>query len=333
MLIMLMKKSQVLINCVEINFLLPFFQNSNELGKVKLYQQKNHILTNKILWLKCKPKLRLEEEEDKNEAVNKDQPPQKKVQYVKSWRYKDIQDTNGLSGQQLPGATRDIYDFPTALFEQFITDEIVDQINKEANSYAALKGNHSFKLDPKEFNSFITVLLLSSYIPYPRHSTYWEMTGDSRNTIVTSLFNRKQFLDVIRILHLAHINNLDASDKFTKVGLMFNMLNENYLKDFIPERNISINESMVPCHGRHGCRQYMQSKPVHFGYKLWIKATTRAYATQFCPYADKHANYNKELGLGAMWLCRQFLNCLQSQTQVTMQLQATFSQVRIFFDC
>ena len=63
-----------------------------------------------------KPKIRLEEEEDKNEAANKDQPPQKKVQYVKSWRYKDIQDTNGLSEWELPGATRDIYDSPTALF-------------------------------------------------------------------------------------------------------------------------------------------------------------------------------------------------------------------------
>ena len=161
-----------------------------------------------------------------------------------------------------------MHDSPVNLFKLFITDETVNLICKETNSYVAQKGNQSFKLDPKEFKSFIAVLFLNGYIPYPRRSMYWEMRDDSRNSIVISLFTRNRFLDVLQYIHLAANNNLDTNDTFAKVQPLFKILNENYLKNFIPERNASIDESMVPYYGRHGCRQYMQSKSVKFGYKL-----------------------------------------------------------------
>ena len=160
-----------------------------------------------------------------------------------------------------------MHDSPVTLFELFITDEIVNLICKETNSYAAQKGNHSFKLDPKEFKSFIAVLLLRGYIPYPRRSMYWEMRDDSRNSIVTSLFTRNKFLNVLRYIHLADNNNLDTNDKFAKVQPPSKILNGNCLKNFIPERNARIEKSMVPFYGRHNCKQYMQSKPVKFGCK------------------------------------------------------------------
>ena len=91
------------------------------------------------------------------------------------------------------------------------------------------------------------------------------MTEDSKNTIVTSLFNRNRSVDVMRYLHLANNNKLDASDKFVKVRPLLSMLNKNSLKNVIPKANKSIDESMAPY---YGCKQYMQSKPVKFGYKL-----------------------------------------------------------------
>ena len=118
-----------------------------------------------------------------------------------------------------------MYDSHVTLFELFITDEIVNLICKETNSYAAQKGNHSFKLDPKKFKSLIAVLLLSSYIPHPRHSMYWEMRDDRQNGIVTSLFTRNSFLDVLQYIHLADNNSLDTNDKFAKVQPLFKILN------------------------------------------------------------------------------------------------------------
>ena len=124
------------------------------------------------------------------------------------------------------------------------------------------------------------------------------MSSDSRNTIVASLFTRNRSLDVLQYLHLADNNNLNPSDKFSKVNPLFKMINESCLQNFIPERNVSIDESVVPYYGRHGCKQYIQKKPVKFGYKLWVAATPLGHAIQFYPYARKDDNYNKDIGLG-----------------------------------
>ena len=76
------------------------------------------------------------------------------------------------------------------------------------------------------------------------------------------------------------------------------MMNESCLENFIPEKNVSIDESVVPYYGRHGCKQYIQNKAVKFGYKLWVAATALGYGIQFYPYAGKDDNYNKDIGLG-----------------------------------
>ena len=98
------------------------------------------------------------------------------------------------------------------------------------------------------------------------------MCLDSRNAIVTSLFTRNKFLNVLQYLNLADNNNVNPSDKFSKVNPLLRMMNESCLENFIPEKNISIDELMVPYYGRHGCKQYIQNKPVKFGYKLWVAA-------------------------------------------------------------
>ena len=179
-----------------------------------------------------------------------------------------------------------------------MTDKLIDHICKETNAYAAQKGNYTFKIEPNELKSFLAVLLLSGYIPYPRLSMCWEMSSDSRNTIVASLFTRNRFLHVLQYLHLADNNNFNPSDKFSKVNPLFKMINESCLQNFIPEKNVSIDESMVPYYGRHGCKQYIQNKQVKFGYKLWVAATLLGSAIQFYPSAGKDDNYNKDIGLG-----------------------------------
>ena len=105
------------------------------------------------------------------------------------------------------------------------------------------------------------------------------------------------FLNVLQYLHLADNNNLNPSYKFSKVNPLLRMMNESCLENFIPEKNISIDESMVPYYGRHGCKQYIQNKPVRFGYKLWVEALL-GYDIQFYPYAGKDDNYNKDIVLG-----------------------------------
>ena len=75
------------------------------------------------------------------------------------------------------------------------------------------------------------------------------------------------------------------------------MMNESSL--FISEKNISIDESVVPYYGRHGCKQYIQNKPVKFGYKLGVAATPLVTVYSSIPTVY---NYNKDIRLGGF--CR-----------------------------
>ena len=36
---------------------------------------------------------------------------------------------------------------------------------------------------------------------------------------------------------------------------------------------LSIDESIVPYHGRHSCKQFISAKPIRFGCKLWVLAS------------------------------------------------------------
>ena len=176
---------------------------------------------------------------------------------VNRWQHNDIQNVEDLSSWTSPEPVRNLHDSPVTLFGLFMTDKLIDHICKETNAYVAQKGNHTFKIEPSELKSFLAVLLLSGYIPYPRRSMYWEMSSDSRNTMVASLFTRNRFLDVLQYPHLADNNNLNPSDKFSRVNPLFKMINESCLQNFILEKNVSIDESMVPYYGRHDCKQYI----------------------------------------------------------------------------
>ena len=197
-----------------------------------------------------------------------------------------------------PEPVRGLHESPVTLFQLFITVKLVEHICKEINTYTAQKGNHTFKIDSNEMKSFLAVLLLSGYIPYARRSMNWKMCLDNRNTIVASLFARNRFLNVLQYLHLADNNSLNPSDKFSKMNSLLRMMNESCLENFIPEKNISIDESMVFYYGCHGCKQYIQNKPVKFGYKLLVAVTPLAHSMQFYFYAGKDDSYNKDIGLG-----------------------------------
>ena len=126
---------------------------------------------------------------------------------------------------------------------------------------------------------------------------------DTHSTTVSLLLSRNRFDEIMHNLHLADNSNLDKEDKFAKVRPLIDKLNEQCLANYLPEESVSIDESMVPYFGHHGCKRYMRNKPVTFGYKFWVAATALGNAIQLCPYAGKDENYDSILGLGCFCYC------------------------------
>ena len=97
---------------------------------------------------------------------------------------------------------------------------------------------------------------------------YWEHNEDTHNKTVSSLLSRNQFDEIMQNLHLADNSDFEKEDKFAKVRPLINDLNEQCLANYLSEQSVSIDQSMEPYFGRHGCKQYMGNKPVKFHYKF-----------------------------------------------------------------
>ncbi|XP_054724350.1 piggyBac transposable element-derived protein 3-like [Uloborus diversus] len=173
---------------------------------------------------------------------------------------------------------------PTSLFELFLNGEIIQLILEQSILYAGQKGDHDFVIDADELKLFFAILLTSGYNVLPRRRMYWENSSDVRNNVISEAMPRCRFEKIMQYLHFADNSNLDKTDKMAKLRPFFNLLNETFLRHMPDEQQLSIDESMVPYFGHHGCKQYIKGKPIRYGYKVWCLNTKLDYLIQFEPY-------------------------------------------------
>ena len=128
-------------------------------------------------------------------------------EYIYSWKHRDRKETNDFC-QKLLYPVRGECQLPIELSELLFS---------ETSKYASQKENHTLDLKKQKLRSFIAVVILRGYIDLPRLSMYWEMTEDIHNSIVTSLFTRSRFSEVVKNLHLADNDNFHNSERFAKV--------------------------------------------------------------------------------------------------------------------
>ena len=88
----------------------------------------------------------------------------------------------------------------------------------------------------------------------------------------------------MKYLHLADNTRLPANDRYGKLRPYFDKVNKNFLKNFVVEQRLSVDESMVKYFGHHPGEQFLKGKPIRFGYKLWSLCTPKGYLIQFDPY-------------------------------------------------
>jgi len=160
---------------------------------------------------------------------------------------------------------------------QFIVDCTVQYARRD-------KLEHFFDTNVDEIRTLFAILLISGYNYLPRRTMYLEVSPDCQNEAISSAISSNRFDELMRYLHLADNLRLDSSDRFAKVRPLYNMLNERCLTFRPVEQYMSVDETMVPYFGRHPTKQFIRSKPVRFGYKLWSLATSGVYVIQFEPY-------------------------------------------------
>lgn len=198
--------------------------------------------------------------------------------------------------RQFPSCTYEKYkDFTLVeLFELFIDEDVIDLFVTESNRYATFINAGTPNITANEIKCFIGILVLSSYNTLPNKRLYWDGQDDTRNVLVVNAMRRNRFEQILRFLHCKDNTKIDPQNKMWKIQPLIDKIKTKCLKYFVPEQNLSYDESMVKYYGKHSCKQFIRNKPIRFGYKIWCLCTSEGYLVNFDIYQGKNANTNKE---------------------------------------
>lgn len=184
---------------------------------------------------------------------------------------------------------------PVQIFEKLFDDEVCQLIVNFSNLYASQNNRHTFSLTVAELKTFFGILILSGYHKLPREGMYWSLDEDIGVDVVSKAMSRNRFREIKRNLHLVDNNDApNTTDKMFKVRKLADMLMKKFCQWNVFHELISVDESMVKYFGHHSAKQFIRGKPVRFGYKNWVAASSSGYCYSFDIYCGKSANSSTE---------------------------------------
>ena len=186
---------------------------------------------------------------------------------------------------------------PHMVFDLYWTDACVDRIVLETNRYARAvlppvdnelprtKGGPTWKdVNRSDIRGWLGICILMGCKRLPSVRQYW-MRGQPflYCSLISSIMSLGRWEQIMRCLHLVDNNTIvrDASDprfdRIAKTRWLVEMF-VNVSRDiYYLGREITVDECVIPYKGRY-CfiRQFMPDKPVRFGIKVWLLASSKS---------------------------------------------------------
>ena len=223
-----------------------------------------------------------EEEEDANQARKK---PRQEKEFVpeRSW----------VKGQDIHHPPQEEYHHPMPqevllpyqYFQKFFNLELLDLIVYQTNLYARQRNvATTFSIDANEMLVFIGCLIYMGVIHCPSIEDYWSY--GTRVPQVAGALSSKRFR-LIRAM--VHFNDNDyaksSSDRFYKIRPILSAMTKQFRK--VRETPTqSVDEVMVSYKGTRAgnLRQYIQSKPDKWGFKLFCRGSIDGFIHDIIMY-------------------------------------------------
>ena len=79
--------------------------------------------------------------------------------------------------------------------------------------------------------------------------------------------SRKRFEDIKKFIHFANNDNFTVGNKLAKIRPLQDKVNASLQQFGLLEKDLSIDEQVVPYFGRHSAKMFIRGKPIRFGYK------------------------------------------------------------------
>lgn len=166
---------------------------------------------------------------------------------------------------------------PYELFRLYYDNGLKEMIVSETVRYAGQKNNIKFEFNSQDLDKFISIMLLTGYHSLPRERLCWNKDEDIKVPFVAEQMSRSRFSEIKKYIHLADNDKIVPGDKLYKVRSFISALNTRFQQFGVFSKYLSIDEEMVPYFGHHSAKMFLRGKPIRFGYKLWILASSSGY--------------------------------------------------------
>ena len=164
----------------------------------------------------------------------------------------------------------------------FVADEFFQLISGQTNLYAeqyieANPENPTSKTwspaTPNEIKLFLALYLLTGIVQKPQIKQFWSTDPLLQTALFNQVMARNRFTEILKFLHFVDNSNYNANDpnrdKLYKVRGVVEFLVDQFKNVYIPTQHISIDEELLLWKGRLSFKQYIPSKRLRFGVKLF----------------------------------------------------------------
>lgn len=185
--------------------------------------------------------------------------------------------------------------WPIDIYNQFLTENIINLIVVETNKYAdqvldlcvITKKSKFQKWNPTscdEIRKFLGIILLMSLDVKPRVSDYWSKSKLHDNNLIRSIMDQKRFQILLNMIHFSD-NTLPFRVRHQKIATLISLILTQFQLVYSPGSNLMINETIIPFRGK-----ILSPVTDKSGMRLVKLCTLDGYTLNFKIYSKKEMN-------------------------------------------
>lgn len=195
---------------------------------------------------------------------------------------------------------------PYEFFKYFLSDKIIQHMVVETNRYAqqiiesASLSRHSRLIKWKNVSSneieiFLGIIFWMGLNKKPKLSDYWSKKLIYENR-VTNIMSRNRFELILRMWHFSNNQECTEGDRLFKIQPLIDLLLERFQLANIPNKDICIDETLVPFRGKLSFKQFIKNKRHKFGIKLYKLCSNSGYTYNLKVYCGRDAQPGLPVG-------------------------------------
>ena len=186
----------------------------------------------------------------------------------------------GNPGLKVSIETGDPLEYFLQFFDETVLNFIVDETNKYAENYLATKElTPSSRLlkwkrtDCQELRRFLGLLLFQGLVKKPVERFFWSIRPILSTPFFGKVMTEQRYALIMKFSHFEDGEKYDPENhpnkKLRKIFDLHLLIIEKFQTVYIPEKNITVDDSLIAHKGFLDWKQYIPSKRARFGMKLF----------------------------------------------------------------